>query len=100
MTKYCDGHPVIVDVFCINHNTVLYTRSDTKVEFNNNGYYLCNVYSGYVCGDSDNIKFHKKLKIYVCDTHGYYVNANRCRCYVNSLMTSAQMKEIGFYRLY
>ena len=100
MTKYCDGHPVIVDVICRNHGVELYTRGDTKVEIKDDVYYLCNTYSGYICNDPENVKFHKKLTVYVCSTHGYYVRLNNRRLYINSLMTDAQMKEIGFFRLY
>ena len=94
INKHCNGHPVIVDIYSINHDTILYTQNDTRVELGNNGYYLHNVYSGHVCGNADNIKFHKKLKIHGCDTHGCYVNCNGIRCYMNGLITPQQKYEI------
>ena len=95
ITKYCNGKLVIVDLYSINHDVALYTQGDTKVESNNNEYYLHNIYSGRICyGNADNIKFHKKLKIYACDTHGCYVNCNGPRCYINGLPTPQQKYEI------
>lgn len=95
MTKYCNGHPVVVDVFCHNNNTVLYTRSDTRVELGVDGnYYLHNAYSGYICRDFDNVRFHRKLKIYSCESHGCYVKCNGVRCYVNGMLNKNQYENI------
>ena len=98
MTVYCDGHPVVVDIISHTDSIVLYKRNDTEVKSTEYGYCVYNIYSGH--RGKDDVTFHKKLKLYVCDGHGYYVNANHHRCYVNSLMTDAQMKEVGVYRLY
>ena len=92
--KYCNGRTVMVNIYSINHGTILYIQSDTKVELGNDGYYLHNVYSGSIYGNFNNIKFHKKLKIHGCDTHGCYVNCNGIRCYMNGLVTPQQKYEI------
>ena len=98
MIVYCDGHPVVVDIIAHTDSVVLYKRSDTVIKSTDNGYCICNVYSGAY--GKDDVTFHYKLKLYECVYHGYYVNARHRRCYVNSLMTDSQMKELGIYRLY
>lgn len=98
MTVYCEGHPVLVNIISRNHGVTLYNRGDVKVELTNKGYYVYNLYSNEPYRKQDIVKFHKKLKIHVCDSHGYYVICHGIRCYMNSLMSDTQMAEIGFYK--
>ncbi len=78
MTITIDGLPVLVEFISNNHGMVLYRRSDTKVS---DGY----VYNIYSQGTLSKPKFHKKLKIYNHEIHGYYVKVQGIRCYINNL---------------
>lgn len=83
MTITINGLPVIVKFISCNHNMTLYRRSDTKVS---DGY----VYNIYSQGIFTKPKFHKKLKIYHHELHGYYVKAQGIRCYMNNLIRRKQ----------
>lgn len=75
------------DSKCISRDgdMLLYIRADTKAE---NGY-VYNIYShhlGWESYKSGIISFHKKLKIYKCNSHGYYVVCQGKRMYVNGIV--------------
>lgn len=84
MTIDVDGMPILVEFISRNNNTLLYARVDTKVKEG----YLYNVYSHQLGFSSYQgiIKFHKKLKIYKCESYGHYVNCQGSRMYMNSLI--------------
>ena len=79
MTITINGQPIIVEFVSSNHGVVLYRRADTKISDG----YLYNIYSHGLWSDP---KFHKRLKIYNHEIHGYYVVANGTRCYMNNLV--------------
>ena len=80
MTITINGQPVIVEFVSNNCGVSLYRRADTKVYDG----YLYNIYSHLFY--SNIYKFHKKLKIYYHELHGYYVKAQGIRCYMNNLV--------------
>ena len=80
MTIEVEGYPVLVKFVSRNNQVTLYSRSDTKIIDG----YAHNVYSQY--GSNGPIKFHKKLKIYRCESYGYYIICQGIRAYINSMM--------------
>ena len=85
MTINFEGIPVLIKCFSRIDDMLLYTRTDTKAK---NGY-IYNIYShqlGWGSYQSGTIKFHKKLKIYECKSHGSYVICQGKRMYVNSIV--------------
>ena len=66
-----------------NHCRALYRCNDTKIVDG----FLYNIYSQFV---GFKPVFHKKLKIYHNETHGYYVVALGTRCYMNGLKEELQ----------
>lgn len=75
------------DAKCVSRDSdmLLYIKTDTKAE---NGY-IYNIYShhlGWESYKSGTIAFHKKLKIYECQSHGHYVICQGKRMYVNGIV--------------
>lgn len=96
MTILYDGHPVMVEFVSRNKYMDLYKRGDTEVRFTNNGYYLYNIYSDTFPVIGNELKFHKKLKIYASKEYGCYVKCQGIRCYMNDLLTRNQKRNIMF----
>lgn len=86
MTITVDGVPVILEFVSCNNNMTLWRRSDTKISDG----YLHNIYSQFF---ASKVVFHKKLKIYYNDIHGYYVKAQGIRCYANDLIKGRYYNE-------
>ena len=86
MTIMVDGCPVLVKPFSRDGDMCLYTRSDTKAIDG----YVYNIYSNHLSifgyWQDGTIKFHKKLKVYQCESHGYYIVCQGRRMYVNGLV--------------
>lgn len=83
MTIEIDGRPVLVECMGRDGDMCLYRRTDTKAIDG----YVYNIYShrlwfGY---QDETIKFHKKLKIYQCESYGDYIICQGKRMYVNNL---------------
>lgn len=84
MTILFEGKPILVKPFSRDDDMCLYIRTDTKVKDG----YVYNIYShrlGWRGYQDGTIKFHKKLKIYQCQSHGKYVICQGKRMYVNTL---------------
>ena len=85
MTIQFNGMPANVKCISRDGDMLLYIRADTKTE---NGY-IYNLYShclGFESYQSGVIQYHKKLKIYECKSHGYYVICQGKRMYVNGIV--------------
>lgn len=84
MTIIFEGKSVLVKCISRQDDMLLHVRTDTKTD----GEYLYNIYShrlGFSSYSEGIIKFHKKLKIYSCASHGYYVICQGKRMYVNDI---------------
>lgn len=85
MTIEIDGWPVLVECMGRDGDMCLYKRTDTKAIDG----YVYNIYSHHFSSwetyQDGTIKFHKKLKIYQCESHGDYIICQGKRMYVNSL---------------
>ena len=92
MTIMCDGHPVVVEFVSRNKYMDLYRRGDTQVCLTDKGYYVYNIYSDTFPMFGNKVTFHKKLKIYASQEHGCYVKCHGTRCYINGLLTRAQLE--------